>query len=129
MAKRSDENDESVQFGALSLASSARAKPGPTPRDDSQRALIASGQAKWLKSAIPAELHKQLQVEAILRDTTTSELVAEALEAFFASESTHEPAEPRTASSERAHGPTKRITHASVPEPSGWGGEDEGVDH
>jgi len=101
MARSRDDNDDSVQFDALSAAASSRGKPGPAPRDDSQRALIASGEAKWLKSAIPADLHKQLHVEAIQRDTTASHLVTEALAAFFRPAATGGPTKAKPGDSSR----------------------------
>jgi hypothetical protein len=126
MARHPDDNDDGVRFDALTLAASGRGRPGPAPRDDSQRALVASGQAKWLKSALPTSLHKRLHIEAVRRDTTASDLVAEALEAYLGSAFTDEPREPSSAPSARTLVPTKRISHASAHQPSGW--EDEGVE-
>jgi hypothetical protein len=77
--KRRDEDEKSVSFRTSEAASSRSSRPGPKPRDESQRALVESGDAKWFKAALPTEVHRKLHVEAILRETTASEIVAEAL--------------------------------------------------
>ena len=74
------------KYDRLAPAAEPAKRPGPKPKDDSLRALVASGAASWLKVAVPADLHERVRVAAIRRRTTASALVAEALRAHLDAE-------------------------------------------
>ena len=83
MARRDDSEEVVMGFGG---AASRSSRPGPKPRDDSLRALTETGEMRWLKSALPKALHREVHVQARRRDTTASQIVAEALKAYLGHE-------------------------------------------
>ena len=75
-----DEDDAGVTFGSLTAsASDAPARRGPEPDGDSLRAQLADGRVRWLKVAVPLDVHRAVHVAAASEDTTPSLLVARIL--------------------------------------------------
>ena len=60
-----------------------RGRRGPEPDPESLRTLVAEGAARFLKVALPTEMHRRLHVLSVEQDRTVSDLVAEALEAHY----------------------------------------------
>ena len=82
MTKRTqDEDDAGVTLGSLTASAADRApgKRGPAPDADSLRAQLARGDARWLKVAVPVDVHRLVHVAAAEGDTTPSLLVARIL--------------------------------------------------
>ena len=75
-----DEDDAGVTFGSLTAsASDAPARRGPEPDGDSLRAQLADGRARWLKVAVPVDVHRAVHVAAAEGETTPSQIVARVL--------------------------------------------------
>ena len=74
------DEDAGVTFGSLTAsASDAPARRGPEPDGDSLRAQLADGRARWLKVAVPVDVHRAVHVAAAEGETTPSQIVARVL--------------------------------------------------
>lgn len=60
-----------------------RGRRGPDADPDSLRSKVAEGAARFLKVALPTEMHRRLHVMSVEQDRTVSDLVTEALEAHY----------------------------------------------
>lgn len=88
--RRDDDGDDAgVQFGSLAASASdaprlaGSGKRGPAPDPSSLRQQLEDGTARWLKVAVPLDVHRAVHVAAAERDEAPSQIVQQALRSFL----------------------------------------------